>query len=116
MADHWQISFDHGHQQRYLPDRRAVLSYVLSIGPRAASPRFEVFAEREPAPRAGGRPAGRAFSRVDVIDLSRPGEADRLRAELAELEGLDGPGGPGGPGGPDGRGIPGGPGTPGAPS
>lgn len=113
MADHWQISFDHGHQQRYLPDRRAVLNYVLAIGPQAASPQFEVFVEREPAPPSDGRPAGRTYSRVDVIDLSRPGEADRLRAELAELEGLDGPGGPGGP---DGRGIPGGPGTPGAPS
>jgi hypothetical protein len=104
MADHWQISFDHGHQQRYLPDRRAVLSYVLSIGPRAASPRFEVFAEREPDPRADGRPAGRAFCRVEVIDLSRPGEVDRLRAQLAELDGRGGPDGPGGPG------------TPGAPS
>jgi hypothetical protein len=97
MADHWQISFDDGHQQRYLPDRRAVLSYVLSIGPRAASPRFEVFTEREPAPRADGRPAGRSYARVDVIDLSRPGEVERLRAELA---GLDEPGPPGAAGGP----------------
>src|SRR5216683_1503101 len=94
MADQWQISFDHGHQQRYLPDRRAVLSYVLSIGPRAASPRFEVFAAREPAPRSDGRPAGRTFSRVDVIDLSRPGEVERLRAELTELDGPAGPAGP----------------------
>jgi hypothetical protein len=97
MADQWQISFDHGHQQRYLPDRRAVLSYVLSIGPRAASPRFEVFVESKPAPRADGRPPGRAFSQVDVIDLSRPGEAERLRAELAEL---DRPGQPGAAGSP----------------
>ena len=89
MRDHWQISFDHGHQQRYLPDRRAVLSYVLSIGPQAASPRFEVFAERALAPRADGRPAGRVFSRVGVIDFSRPGEAERLRAELAELDRLE---------------------------
>jgi hypothetical protein len=101
MSDHWQISFDHGHQQRYLPDRRAVLSYVLSIGPQAASPRFEVFVERAPAAQAGGRPAGRAFSRVGVIDLSRPGEVDRLRAELAELD-RSAPGQPGGPGGPGG--------------
>ena len=57
MADQWQISFDHGHQQRYLPDRRAVLSYVLSIGPRAASPRFDVFVEHEPGPTADGRPS-----------------------------------------------------------
>ena len=100
MADHWQISFDHGHQQRYLPDRRAVLSYVLSVGPRAASPRFEVFTEREPAPRADGRPAGRTFSRADVIDLSRPGEVERLRAELAGLNEQEGPGWPSATGGP----------------
>jgi hypothetical protein len=84
MADQWQIRFDGGHQQRYLPDRQSVLRYVLAIGPRAASQRFEVFAER-PAPMASGQPAGRAFALVDVIDLSRPGEADRLRAELAAL-------------------------------
>jgi hypothetical protein len=85
VADHWQIRFDHGHQQRYLPDRQAVLRYVLAIGPRAASQRFEVFAERPPTPVASGQTAGREFALVDVIDLSRPGEAERLRAELAEL-------------------------------
>jgi hypothetical protein len=103
MPDQWQISFDHGHQQRYLPDRRAVLSYVLSIGPQAASPRFEVFVESKPPPRSGRRPAGRTFSRVDVIDLSRPGEVERLRAELAELGQLaemDRPGRPGAAGSP----------------
>jgi hypothetical protein len=76
---------------------------VLSIGPRAASPRFEVFVESKPAPRSDGRPAGRAFSPVDVIDLSRPGEVERLRAELAELGQLaemDGPGRPGAAGSP----------------
>jgi len=41
----WQVLFDGGHQQRYLPDRRAVLSYVLAVGPHAASPRFEVHAD-----------------------------------------------------------------------
>jgi hypothetical protein len=103
MPDQWQISFDHGHQQRYLPDRRAVLSYVLSIGPRAASPRFEVFVESKPPLRSGRRPPGRAFSRVDVIDLSRPGEVERLRAELAELgqpAEMDRPGRPGAAGSP----------------
>jgi hypothetical protein len=97
MTDHWQISFDDGHQQRYLPDRRAVLSYVLSIGPQVGSPRFEVFAEREPALRADGRPAGRTYARVDVIDLSRPGEVERLHAELAGLDQAGQPGAPGDP-------------------
>ena len=85
VADRWQIRFDHGHQQRYLPDRQAVLRYVLAIAPHAASQRFEVFAERPPGPVAGGPPVGRSFALVDVIDLSLAGEAERLRAELATL-------------------------------
>jgi len=79
----WQIRFDDGHQQRYLPDRAAVLRYVLAIGSRAASPRFEVFAEADPVRLADGADGGRMFSLVEVIDLSRPGEAERLRAELS---------------------------------
>jgi hypothetical protein len=78
----WQVRFDGGHQQRYLPDRPAVLRYVLAVGPRAASPRFEVFAEADPVRLADGSPGGRQFSLVEVIDLSRPGETGRLRAEL----------------------------------
>lgn len=87
MAEHWQICFDDGHQQRYLPDRQAVLRYVLAIGPRSASTRFEVFAEAPPVRPADGRPAGRAYSLVEVIDLSVAGERDRLAAELATLSG-----------------------------
>jgi hypothetical protein len=83
----WQISFDHGHQQRYLPDRHAVLTYVLAIGPKAASKRFEVFTETAAVRLADGSPGGRAFSLVEVIDLDRPGEPERLRAELAALSG-----------------------------
>jgi hypothetical protein len=81
----WQISFDNGHQQRYLPDRHAVLTYVLAIGPKAASQRFEVFTEAPPIRLADGSPGGRAFSLVEVIDLGHPGEMERLRAELREL-------------------------------
>lgn len=81
----WQISFDDGHQQRYLPDRHAVLTYVLAIGPKAASQRFEVFTESVAVRLADGSPGGRAFSLVEVIDLARPGEPERLRAELREL-------------------------------
>ena len=81
----WQVRFDGGHQQRYLPDRGAVLRYVLAIAPRAASTRFEVYAEAEPVLLADGSEGGRQFALTEVIDLASPGEADRLRAELAAL-------------------------------
>jgi hypothetical protein len=96
MPAQWQISFDHGHQQRYLPDRHAVLTYVLAIGPKAASQRFEVFTETAAVRLADGSPGGRAFSLVEVIDLARPGEAERLRAELAALSAASAPPEPGG--------------------
>jgi hypothetical protein len=79
----WQVRFDGGHQQRYLPDRPAVLRYVLAVGPHAASPRFEVFADAGGVQLADGSDGGRQFALVEVIDLSRPGEAERLREELA---------------------------------
>jgi hypothetical protein len=76
MKHSFQVVFDDGHQQRYLPSREAVLRYVLGVGPRAASTRFEVFSSSEvPA-------GGRTFTLTEVIDLARPGEIDRLRAEL----------------------------------
>jgi hypothetical protein len=78
----WQVRFDGGHQQRYLPDRAAVLRYVLAVGPRAASPRFEVYAEADPVRLADGSDGGRRFTLVEVIDLARPDEAERLREEL----------------------------------
>lgn len=83
MPAPWQLRFDDGHQQRYLPDRESVLRYVLAIGPRAASKRFEVFAESAPVRLADGTEAGRAFQLVEVIDLSRPGEMERLQAEVS---------------------------------
>jgi hypothetical protein len=82
MPGEWQVRFDGGHQQRYLPDRAAVLRYVLAVGSRAASPRFEVFAEAEPVRLADGSDGGRQFAFVEVIDLARAGEIDRLREEL----------------------------------
>ena len=87
MSSQWQIRFDDGHQQRYLPDRQAVLRYVLGVGLKAASPRFEVFTESAPVVLSDGTPGGRVFSLVEVIDLARPGEIERLRAALAEGEG-----------------------------
>jgi hypothetical protein len=84
VSERWQVRFDGGHQQRYLTDRQAVLRYVLAVGPRAASPRFEVFAEGEPLRLADGSDGGRRFDLVEVIDLARPGEIDRLRKELTD--------------------------------
>jgi hypothetical protein len=77
----WQVLFDGGHQQRYLPDRAAVLRYVLGVAAQAASPRFEVY-ESGPLRLADGSDGGRRYRLVEVIDLSRPGEAERLREEL----------------------------------
>jgi hypothetical protein len=82
MPGQWQVLFDGGHQQRYLPDRQAVLRYVLAVGPRAASPRFEVLTETGRVRLADGTDGGRQFALVEVIDLARPGELDRLRQEL----------------------------------
>jgi hypothetical protein len=81
----WQVRFDGGRQQRYLADRAAVLRYVLAVAPHAASSRFEVYAETEPVRLADGSPGGRQFALAEVIDLARPGEAGRLRAELQAL-------------------------------
>ena len=83
MPAQWQIRFDGGHQQRYLPDREAVLRYVLAVGLKAASPRFELFRESQPIVLRDGTAGGRAFSLVEIIDLARPGEIERLRAELS---------------------------------
>ena len=85
MPATWQLCFDDGHQQRYLPDRQAVLLYVLAIGPKAASKRFEVFRESEPVTLSDGTPGGRRFLLAEVIDLSRSGETERLQAELFQL-------------------------------
>jgi hypothetical protein len=94
MPGPWQLRFDDGHQQRYLPDRQAVLRYVLAIGPKAASQRFEVFAESAPVRLADGTPGGRTYALAEVIDLSRPGETERLRAELSHLAGGEPEGAP----------------------
>ena len=83
MSTQWQIRFDDGHQQRYLPDRQAVLRYVLGVGLSAASPRFEVFTESAPVVLRDGTPGGRARSMTSTSENARPGEIERLRRELA---------------------------------
>jgi len=82
MQERWQVLFDGGHQQRYLPDRAAVLRYILGVAAQAASPRFEVY-ESGPVRLADGSDGGLRYRLVEVIDLSRPGETDRLREELS---------------------------------
>jgi hypothetical protein len=82
MPGTWQVLFDGGHQQRYLPDRRAVLRFVLAVGPQATSSRFEVLTETGRLRLADGSDGGRQFALVEVIDLARPGEIERLRREL----------------------------------
>lgn len=86
-AGEWQVRFDGGRQQRYLPGRAAALNYVLAVAPQAASSRFELFAEAEPVRLADGSPGGRRFALAEVIDLGRPGEADRVASELRALRG-----------------------------
>ena len=86
MPGTWQVLFDDGRQQRYLPDRPAVLRYVLAVGPHAASPRFEVHAETGRVQLADGSDGGRRFALVEVIDLAQPGEIERLRRELAAAD------------------------------
>lgn len=85
----YQLTFDGGHQQRYLASLQEVLRYVLTVGPRAASTRFEVFAEAEPVLMADGSEGGRRFELLEVIDLARPGEIDRLRDTLNALGPFD---------------------------
>jgi len=86
MPGTWQVLFDGGHQQRYLPDRRAVLRFVLAVGPQATSSRFEVLTETGRLRLADGSDGGRQFALVEVIDLARPGEFERLRRELLSDE------------------------------
>jgi hypothetical protein len=71
MTAQWQIRFDNGHQQRYLPDRQAVLRYVLAVGPKAASTRFEVFRESDPVVLGDGSPGGRL--RAELSAAGQPG-------------------------------------------
>ena len=78
----YQLRFDRGRQQRYLPDRASVLRYVLAIGPKAGDSRFEIWAEGEPVRLADGSPGGRSFELAEVIDVSSPGSYERLRADL----------------------------------
>jgi hypothetical protein len=88
LTDRWQLRFDSGRQQRYLPDRPAVLRYILAIaGQSREDPVFEVWREGEPVRLADGRSGGRRFVRVEVVDLRIDGTAEGIRRELADAAG-----------------------------
>jgi hypothetical protein len=48
-----------------------------------------LFADDGQVMLADGSPGGRRFVLAEVIDLARPGEVKRLRAELAQLTASD---------------------------
>jgi hypothetical protein len=61
-ARHLAVVFRRWSPAVVSPDRQAVLRYRLATGPKAASKRFEVYAESEPVTLADGQAGGRAFA------------------------------------------------------
>lgn len=78
----WQLRFDGGRQQRYLPDRRAALRYITQIARQNRDPRFELWREAEPVVLADGRSGGRRFAFVETLDVAQAGVLDAIRSEL----------------------------------
>lgn len=87
----WQVRFDGGRQQRYLPSRADVIACVLRISAHSQDPTFEVFSEAQPVRLADGTHAGRRFQLVEVIDMREPDKRGALQRELGELEVRTGP-------------------------
>jgi hypothetical protein len=86
MGDSLQLRFDAGHQQRYFADRRSLLECVLWVSRQSPHPRFEVWREGAPVRLADGRPAGKRYELAEVLDLSEPGQRERIAAELQALQ------------------------------
>jgi hypothetical protein len=84
-TEQWQLRFDWGRQQRYFPDRRALLECVERVSRHSPDPRFEVWVEGSPVLLADGRHAGRRYELVEVLDLEDSGVRERLKAELIAL-------------------------------
>lgn len=80
MKDRFQVTFDGGHQQRYFPDRAALLRYVLNLRGRVRDGRFEVH-RAVPV-----EPMGVRFEHLENIDARDPETLDRLVSELISLE------------------------------
>ena len=85
MTESLQLRFDAGHQQRYFSDRRSLLECVLWVSRQSPHPRFEIWREGTPVLLADGRVAGKRYELAEVIDLSEPGQRERLAAEVQEL-------------------------------
>jgi hypothetical protein len=81
-----QLRFDGGHQQRYFSTRRDLLDCVLRVSTQSPDPRFEVWGEGNPVTLVDGRTAGRRFELLEVMDLSKEGQRERLIEELRTLE------------------------------
>lgn len=80
-----QLRFDEGNQQRYFPDRRAVLECVLRVSTQSPHQRFEVWGEGERVPMADGRDGGRRFELREVLDLGEEGVREKIIRELEVL-------------------------------
>jgi hypothetical protein len=81
----WQVRFDRGHQQRYLPDRAAVLRYALGVGPGTASSRFAVYEPQSFSPTS--LPAEACWGLNELYaTTSEPSARDALLRALGLLE------------------------------
>lgn len=80
-----QLRFDGGNQQRYFPDRRALLECVLRVSNQSPDLRFEVWGEGERLRLADGRDGGRRFVLQEVLDLEERGVRERIERELEAL-------------------------------
>jgi hypothetical protein len=81
-----QLRFDAGHQQRYFSDRRSLLECVLWVSRQSPHPRFEIWREGAPVRLTDGRAGGKRYELVEVLDLSAPGQRERLAAEVQALQ------------------------------
>jgi hypothetical protein len=86
MTESLQLRFDAGHQQRYFSDRRSLLECVLWVSRQSPHPRFEIWREGPPVRLADGRVAGKRYELAEVLDLSEPGQRERLAAEVQALK------------------------------
>ncbi|MPZ87106.1 MAG: hypothetical protein GEU81_03335 [Nitriliruptorales bacterium] len=85
----WQLRFDGGRQQRYFPDRGALLRFVQQVSRQSPHPRYEVWAEGEPVRLADGRDGGKRFEFVEALDIRDEDTQRRLAGEPPGQEPID---------------------------